>query len=68
MSKMSKMDIDAQNANRYNVLARLLAIGPDGSYRDGDKAVQLAEKACEDHSLLVVLIQCNRPEPPPYRR
>jgi tetratricopeptide (TPR) repeat protein len=43
--------LDPENADRYIVLAWLLATCPDARYRDGDRASQLAEKACElaDH-------------------
>jgi tetratricopeptide (TPR) repeat protein len=39
--------LDPESAIRYSTLAWLLATCPDGKYRDGAKAVQLAGKACE---------------------
>jgi tetratricopeptide (TPR) repeat protein len=39
--------LDPDSPIRYSTLAWLLATCPDGQYRDGAKAVQLAGKACE---------------------
>jgi len=39
--------LDPKSARRYDVLAWLLATCPDSRYRDGAKAVQVAEEACE---------------------
>ena len=39
--------VDAQNAQRYHDLVWCLTTCPNGSYRDGDRAIQLAEKACQ---------------------
>jgi tetratricopeptide (TPR) repeat protein len=39
--------LDPESPIRYSTLAWLLATCPDGQYRDGAKAVQLAGKACE---------------------
>ena len=39
--------LDPESATRDYTLAWLLATCPDSRYRDGAKAVQLAEKACE---------------------
>jgi tetratricopeptide (TPR) repeat protein len=39
------IEIDPQYADAYNSLAWLMAICPDGRYRDGKRAVEFAEKA-----------------------
>lgn len=39
------IELDPKDASAYNILASLMATCPDGRYRDGKRAVTLAEKA-----------------------
>jgi tetratricopeptide (TPR) repeat protein len=41
------LQLDSKDAEAYNALAALLATCPDARYRDGNRAVNLALKACE---------------------
>ena len=50
------IELNAEYVAAYNDLAYLLATCPDGGYRDGTKAIELAEKALEkshDNSMIM---------------